>query len=128
VATFAVRISRTKRCSVSGIKPWASCWSAVFACLHRLDRRVQIRTAPELSERSRLTAAMETGPREDYLGVFGAVWNLVCTKPTSEVLRQMRKQLHKERSFDFVHADTAFTQFDRIMGQASSTLLCTRAE
>jgi hypothetical protein len=151
----------------------------VFACLHRLDRRIQIRTAPELSERSRLTAAMETGPRrdplagwrtpalqddrlrqpfkgcngetavrydqpwldhaeerlgrsmqplalidqderEDYFGVFGAVWNLVPAKPTREVLGQTRQHLHRDRGFAFMHEDSAFTQLDQIMRQPAS--------
>jgi hypothetical protein len=66
-------------------------------------------------------ALIDRGEQEDYLSVFGTVCNLVRAKPTSEVLRQMRERPHKDRSFDFAHEDTAFTQRDQIMGQPSST-------
>jgi hypothetical protein len=73
-------------------------------------------------------ALIDRGEQEDYLSVSGTVRNLVRAKPTSAVLRQMRERPHNDRSFDFAHEDTAFTQLDQIMGQPLSTHLYIRAE
>jgi hypothetical protein len=66
---------------------------------------------------------IERDEQEAYLGLAGAAWKLVRAKPTSEVLREALEQLRQDRSFDFTHEDSTFTQLDALMGGGIDFLL-----
>jgi hypothetical protein len=51
--------------------------------------------------------------RDDYLGLTGAIWNLVRRRGKSEVLREALEQLAKDRSFSRQTADATYYALDK---------------
>ena len=56
-----------------------------------------------------------TAEQPEYLGVMGAIWNLVRRKGKSEVLREALERLSKDQSFNLRTADTTYAAYNRTL-------------
>ncbi len=54
-----------------------------------------------------------TAEQPEYLGIMGAMWNLVRRKGQSEVLREALERLRTDQSFNLRTADSTYTAYNR---------------
>jgi len=54
-----------------------------------------------------------TAEQPEYLGIMGAMWNLVRRKGRSEVLREALERLTADQSFNLRTADSTYTAYNR---------------